>query len=943
MTNVFHTLWNKSFKTQLIYGFGFILATLIITFTSIITSFQSDFLKKEGIKQAENRSLLFAMTSKVWVMANDYIGLDEVVSNFALYDDVLFAMVINLDGKIIAHTDKALVGKYIADTERLGYLQNLTNNTREIPKEEIIYEGHHFIDILRPIHQKKQHLAFVHMRFDQKESHLAIEQTINNGLLFTLVSILITIMFAYFVANGLTQNLSKLIKTIQQFKEGNKYIKADEEGVQEIRKLSYAFNDLIETINNSEKLNQKLTERLELAFFATQDGLWDWDITDDTIYYSPIWKEMIGFKEDELPNEVSSWTNRVHPDDLSKVLADLNDHIEGKTEKYHNTHRLLTKEGEWIWTLDRGKALFDKDSKAIRMVGTHSNVTKEKEIQLQQAHQAQIIEQMVDSIISTDLEGSILNWNYGSEVIFGYKSSQMVGQNIEIIYENQEKDFFKKSVGILLKEGKFHQDILMTREEGEVLSLSLSLTLLKDEEGKPNSVVCYSQDITFRKIAEEELKRQRNSLEYQANYDLLTKLPNRFFFQNRLTQAIEKAKEQKRQLAIFFIDLDRFKQINDSLGHNIGDKVLQIVGNKLKNIIGQSDTLARLGGDEFTILMEEVEEIKEASLLAQKILEILVEPMRINDHTLYISSSIGISLYPQDGKDANNLLKYADAAMYRAKDEGRDNFQFYSSEMTMMASAHITMDTSLREALVHNEFIVYYQAQMDAEKEVLIGMEALIRWNHPQMGLILPSKFIHLAEETGLIISLNQWMMKTAIKQWVEWYNAGLKIGKLSLNLAMKELQQKDFLETLREMLEELGCHPQWLILEVTEGQIMANPEQAIIILNEISSMGIELAVDDFGTGYSSLAYLKRLPINKLKIDQSFIRDLPDDEEDSVITKSVIALAKSLNLEVIAEGVETQAQRDFLVQNGCVNIQGYFYSKPMPFREMEKILLANIS
>ena len=938
MIDFFIKLWNKSLKTQLIYAIGFVVVGAILTFTYAITSYQSDFLRATGIKQAQNRSILLATTSKVWILANDYVGLEQVMNNFNIFDDLVFACVINLDGKIISHTDKSLIGKYIADKERVDYIQKNRIHHEGVAKEKILFYNDDSIDIIKPIHQKGIHIGFVNLRLDQKNRQAAIKSTIMKGVLFTIISMFVGMLFAFLVANGLTQRLSQLIINIRKFRTGDRYVKANEDGVREVSELAHEFNDLVKTLNATQELNQQLTERLELAFIANKDGLWDWNVKNDKVYYSPLWKAMIGYKDDEISNEFSSWQNRVHPDDLAKTLQDLQDNIDGKTETLKNIHRLLHKDGRWLWILDRGKVLYDDNGEAIRMVGTHTDITKDKELQLKYAHQAQIIEQTVDSVISTDLQGKIRNWNSGSQRLLGYKAKEIIGKNIITIYSNDNSNFFANSVNKLLKYGKFSQDVTLLKKDNTELYVSLSLTLLKDEYGKPTGIVCYSQDVTARKIAESKLKQQTNILEYQAHHDALTALPNRLLFHDRLTTAIEKAKRNKKQLAVFFIDLDRFKKINDSLGHDVGDKVLQIVSNKLISILRKEDTLARLGGDEFTILMEDLNKFEDASILATKILQSLVEPMQIEGNSLYISSSIGIALYPQDDTNANNLLKFADAAMYRAKDEGRDNYQFYSSEMTMIASQHVTMETSLREALINEEFTVFYQAQTDGRTDKLTGMEALVRWNHPSKGLTPPSKFIPLAEETGLIVALDQWVMKTAIKQVVEWYKNGLNPGKLALNLAMKQLEREDFIPMMEDMLQSAGCKPEWIALEVTEGQIMTHPDKAIIILKEISDMGVELAVDDFGTGYSSLAYLKRLPIDKLKIDQSFVRDLPYDEEDIGITKSVIALSQSLNLEVIAEGVETKEQKDFLVANGCVSIQGYFYGKPIPAHEMELVL-----
>jgi len=434
------------------------------------------------------------------------------------------------------------------------------------------------------------------------------------------------------------------------------------------------------------------------------------------------------------------------------------------------------------------------------------------------------------------------------------------------------------------------------------------------------------------------LKKQKNALRHQANHDALTGLANRILFNDRLEQSIVRAKRKGNKIALFFIDLDHFKGINDSLGHGVGDEVLKAITQRLLKTIRKEDSLARLGGDEFTVIVEYLTNIQDASPLAQKIIKVLEEPIVVEDYLLYVSSSIGISTYPNDGESAQDLLKYADAAMYRAKEKGRNNFQYYSADMTELALERVVMEASLRESLKNEDFVVYYQPQVNGKNDELMGMEALVRWNHPTMGLVSPAKFIPLAEVTGLIIELDQWVMKTAMTQVAKWYAAGLNPGVLALNLAMKQLQKKDFIRMVKKMLKETKCEAQWIELEVTESQIMSNPEESIKTLNQISDMGIELAVDDFGTAYSSLSYLKRLPLDKLKIDQSFVRNIPEDEEDAAIAKAVIALAKSLNLRVIAEGVETVEQRDFLVKNGCTNIQGYFYAKPMSAFDMEAVL-----
>jgi len=439
-----------------------------------------------------------------------------------------------------------------------------------------------------------------------------------------------------------------------------------------------------------------------------------------------------------------------------------------------------------------------------------------------------------------------------------------------------------------------------------------------------------------------QLRAQKNALQYQATHDALTGLANRVFFSERLEYAIEKSKIHNMRMALLFVDLDHFKEINDSLGHEAGDKVLSIVTQRLKHTVVKEESLARFGGDEFTVIIEELQNLEEVSLLADKILNVLLAPIAVDHHELYVGCSIGISLYPDNGDTTQDLLKYADAAMYAAKNEGRNNVRYYSSEMTTRALERVVMETSLRAGLKNEEFVVYFQPQVNGKENRLFGMEALVRWNSPTVGLVSPAAFIPIAESTGLIVELDRYVMKHAMTQIAQWYKEGLNPGILSMNLTMKQLQQKDFIEYLKTLLAETGCSIEWVELEVTEDQIMIHPDEAIDILREISRFGVKIAVDDFGTGYSSLSYLKKLPINKLKIDQSFVRELPDDEEDVAITKAIIAMAQSLNLDVIAEGVETVEQKDFLVQNGCINIQGYFYSKPKPADEIRTILIEGL-
>ncbi|WP_193111554.1 EAL domain-containing protein [Sulfurimonas paralvinellae] len=459
----------------------------------------------------------------------------------------------------------------------------------------------------------------------------------------------------------------------------------------------------------------------------------------------------------------------------------------------------------------------------------------------------------------------------------------------------------------------------------------LNRQLEKKVEEKTQELQKLNQELEAKVI------KKTKELIHQSNYDLLTGLPNRVLFLNRLEKAIENAKSHNKIFGLLFIDIDKFQSINESFGYNIGDEVLKAVSQKFLTLMSESDTLSRLSGDELTIIVENPENIDTLTQLAQHILELFKKPIIVGKENLYISVSIGISIYPRDAHTSKDILKNADAAMHRAKEKGRNNFQYYSAVLTKQASERLKIQVSLLQAIENKEFVVYYQPQIDIVQNKLLGMEALVRWKK-EGEMISPAEFIPLAEESGLIVEIDRLVMDMAIAQFSQWCKAGLEPGTLSLNLAVKHLESDFFISMLRKKIKKYNFDTKRLELEVTESDLMKDTQKVIRDLHAIHALGIHIALDDFGTGYSSLSYLKKLPIDKLKIDQSFVRDIPDDEEDSAIVKAIIAMAKSLGLTTIAEGVETQSQREFLYANGCESIQGYFYSKPIPAKEMEAFM-----
>ena len=469
---------------------------------------------------------------------------------------------------------------------------------------------------------------------------------------------------------------------------------------------------------------------------------------------------------------------------------------------------------------------------------------------------------------------------------------------------------------------------------------------ITDKEARSREAIFIEHQSLLKKSA--ELAEANLKLEQIATHDNLTGLANRLNLLDNLENSIQYAMDHDQKLALFFIDLDRFKQINDTLGHPIGDKVLIHISNLLRDKVDGTNLVSRLGGDEFVILFDAFKDIDELSLLAANIIDATSQIIHLEKQELHLTCSIGISIYPDDIESspeltrsnlADILLRNADTAMYRAKEDGKNNFQFYQINMTARAMERMMMEQNLRDALHNDQFIVYFQPQIDVLYHTIVGMEALVRWQHPQQGFIVPNNFIPLAEDVGLIVLIDRIVMRKALKEFAQWYAEGLNPGVLSLNLSVRQLEQEDFIEKLSQIIQEMGAQTSWIELEVTEGYIMRDPEKAIRALQALHKMGIRISIDDFGTGYSSLSYLKRLPIDKLKVDKSFIDGLPQDENDVSITKAIIGLANSMNLSIIAEGVETKAQKDFLMTHGCHLVQGYLYAKPVPAELMKKYLI----
>lgn len=545
---------------------------------------------------------------------------------------------------------------------------------------------------------------------------------------------------------------------------------------------------------------------------------------------------------------------------------------------------------------------------------------------------AHVFDSSSEGIVFTDANSRIVAVNKAYTQITGYSRDEILGQSPRLLQSHwQDREFYEGMWHALRSEGHWEGEIWDRRKDGSLYAQWLTINANRDEAGQITHYVGICTDITERKQTQERIQ-------HLAYHDPLTDLPNRLLLQDRIGLAIAEAQRNNTMAAVLFLDLDRFKTINDSLGHLVGDKLLQQVAQRLATCLHETDTISRIGGDEYVIVLPNITDTSRIADTAQDILTALSAPVVVDGQTFHTSASMGISLYPNDGQDVQTLMKYADTAMYHAKEHGRNNFQFFTPQLNLWASERLAMENDLRLALERGEFLIHYQPQVDAISGRIVGLEALLRWQHPEKGMLSPDRFIPIAEETGLIIPLGEWVLRSVCSQGVLWQQQGLPLLPIAVNLSAVQFRQADLVQRISHTLNSTGLPPQYLELELTESMLMQQSEPNTAMLERFSSMGITLSIDDFGTGYSSLSYLKRFPIDRLKIDQSFVRDITTDPEDAAIVTAIIALAHSLEIEVIAEGVETRQQRDFLYHQGCYLYQGYLCARPMPAEDVAAYL-----
>ncbi|MDR5659674.1 EAL domain-containing protein [Serpentinicella sp. ANB-PHB4] len=742
-----------------------------------------------------------------------------------------------------------------------------------------------------------------------------------------LFHFLVMIIFVYF----LLQNRMHLLKSASQNIQ-----KAYSELSATYEKLTVTEEELREQFEESERKQKALIashQRHDLIVEGSNDGIWEWDEEKQSFYFTLKTKKGLGYSEGDIADSYEAWLELLHPDDKDTAVGNLDRYFKSKDGIYENTYRLKAKDGSYRWILSRGKALRDKKGKIVRIGGSHTDITEQLDLRDNLKREIILSENVINNvsvlIVTWDQNGNIKKFNKFAEKIFGYAEAEVLGENIiDFFTPEAEKpsiyDTYKQ-----IKSGKEVKNLegQFLTKTGKKVDILWNTSILYRDNEKVEEGISVGTDITERKNMEQKL----HTLAYQ---DDLTGLPNRAQFEVDVKRFIG----MKDCFAIVYMDVDNFKYINDTLGHSAGDALLKYLAGTFKKIIHQEDKIFRLGGDEFAIIFGKCVSRQDVEARLEEMIDALRITWVFQGREFFISFSMGTVLFPEHGRDYDILLKKADTAMYYSKEDGKDKFTFYSEEMQEKTVEYIQIVNQLRYAIEKEEFQLYYQPQIDLNTGKVTAVEALIRWMHPVRGLVSPGEFIELAENTGQIHEITEWVLKTACKQKKKWEEKGYPSIKMAINFSGKSFDKMNLANEINTLLNSMEIDRKDIQIEITETAFMLDLDAAVNMVKQIRDIGVKVALDDFGTGYSSLTYLKQLPIDTLKLDREFIRNVKNANEDEVIVKTVIELAHALNMRVVAEGIETEEQLCFLKKYNCDELQGYYFSKPLPGDEVEALL-----
>jgi diguanylate cyclase (GGDEF)-like protein/PAS domain S-box-containing protein len=861
--------------------------------------------------------------------------LQQSFSELSIVPEVRVALLADEQDQVIASTRMSLIGTSLMQAAQQLSAQDWlkappAEDNEEMTIKQTVYRERNAILVAAPVRMDVPGIALARNKIGRlfiytdvtvplAGRYLHVKKETQRLLVgFISLALLIGLLLHWTV----TRRVVKLLHAAELVGEGNLNEFAAVGGADEIGRLGAAFDGMVQKMARSSTQIRKLSRAVEQSpntiIIADSEGIIE--------YVNPHFSQISGYTSEEVIGK----SMRMHQSGMTP--AEMYEDLWRTGQVWRGELLNKSKQGKLYWEELSISPIFDEQGNITHFLSQQIDITARKQVEEQIRLFEKVFANANEAILISDANNCIVATNPAFTEITGYTAEEVIGKTPHILASGQmDAEFYKSMWSSIKATGKWQGEVVDRRKGGEIYAEWLSISALLDDSGRLTHYVALMSDISERKAAEEHMT-------YLAQHDVLTGLPNRMLFQDRLRQAITYAERQQTSVALLFMDLDRFKDVNDTLGHHVGDLLLQEVTRRIRLCVRGSDTVSRQGGDEYVIMLPNLDDLGDIMQVVNKLIESIANPYELEGHAVHVTTSLGVSVYPQDGADIETLIKNADTAMYQAKYAGRNGYRFFTQEMNYTIAKRVGLENKLRRALNKNELLLHYQPQVDLRSGQIVAAEALVRWQHPEDGLTSPAEFIRIAEESGMIVSLGEWVLNEACRQNQEWRAMGLREISMSVNLSPFQLHDRSLMEIILAALARSSMPSNALELEITESAMMRSPEQAITVLNKIIESDIRVSIDDFGTGYSSLSHLKKFPIYELKVDQSFVRNLSTDKDDAAIVSAVIGMAKSLGLSVTAEGVETIEQLRFLKKLDCDKMQGFYFSKPLTADEFRKLL-----